>query len=158
MVVYEKSKENKELSGTGTTMEMCFLYENKIYIGHIGDSRVYRIRKHIIRKLTTDHSYVETLVKDGKITKEEAKNHPKKNMLTRALGCNAFAVPDVMVRGFQKEDILIICSDGLTNMVATHDIFNLATKDFETAPRELVKLANQNGGTDNITVISIKNL
>ena len=79
MVVYEKSKEDQALKGMGTTMEICFLYENKMYIGHIGDSRIYRIRKHIIRKLTNDHSYVETLVKDGKITREEAKTHPNKN-------------------------------------------------------------------------------
>ena len=80
MVVYEKSKEDEALKGMGTTMEICFLYENKMYIGHIGDSRIYRIRKHIIRKLTNDHSYVETLVKDGTITREEAVKHPKKNI------------------------------------------------------------------------------
>lgn len=86
-------------------MEICFLYENKMYIGHIGDSRIYRIRKHIIRKLTNDHSYVETLVKDGKITREEAKTHPKKNMLMKALGCTEYIEPDVFVRGFLKDDI-----------------------------------------------------
>ena len=100
MVVYEKSKENKELDGMGTTLEVCLLYEGRLYLGHIGDSRIYRIRNHIIRKLTNDHSYVETLVKDGKITKEEAKTHPKKNMLMKALGCTEYIEPDVMVRGF----------------------------------------------------------
>ena len=79
-------------------------------------------------------------------------------MLTKALGCNAFVEPDVMVRGFQKEDALVICSDGLTNMVSKEEIFNLVTNNFETAPKELVDLANQNGGIDNITVITIKNL
>ena len=158
MVVYEKSKENKELEGMGTTLEVCLIYNNKAYIGHIGDSRIYRIRKTFIRKLTTDHSYVQKLVKDGTITKEEAEVHPKKNMLTKALGCNAFVEPDVMVRGFQKEDALVICSDGLTNMVSKEEIFNLVTNNFETAPKELVDLANQNGGIDNITVITIKNL
>ena len=72
MVVYEKSRENKEYEGMGTTLEVCLIYNNKAYIGHIGDSRIYRIRKTFIRKLTTDHSYVQKLVKDGTITKEEA--------------------------------------------------------------------------------------
>ena len=85
MVVYEKSKENKDLEGMGTTLEVCLIYNNKVYIGHVGDSRVYRLRKEFFRRLTTDHSYVEQLVKDGTITKEEAYNHPKKNMLMKAL-------------------------------------------------------------------------
>ena len=78
MIVYEKSKENEELTDMGTTLDVCLLYNNKVFIGHVGDSRVYRIRKNIIRKLTSDHSYVEKLVKEGTITKEEAYNHPKK--------------------------------------------------------------------------------
>ena len=83
--VYEKAKENAELEQMGTTLEICIFYENKVYIGHIGDSRIYRIRKNIIRRITTDHSYVETLVKDKTITREEAFYHPKKNMLIKAL-------------------------------------------------------------------------
>lgn len=158
MVVYEKSKEKTEFNGMGTTLEVCLIYNNRAYIGHIGDSRIYRIRNEIIRQLTQDHSYVQALVKQGSITKEEAKYHPKKNMLTKALGCSAFVEPDVMVRGFQKEDTLVICSDGLTNMVAQKDIFNIVKSNFEIAPKELIDLANQNGGIDNITVITVKNL
>ena len=157
-VVFKKSKEIQELEGMGTTLEVCLIYNNKAYIGHIGDSRVYRIRKGLIRQLTQDHSYVQTLVKEGTITKEQAKNHPKKNMLVKALGCNAFVEPDIMVRGFQKEDTIVICSDGLTNMVSEKEIFNMVNKNFEMAPKELVDLANENGGFDNITVITIKNL
>ena len=158
MVVYEKSKENKELNGMGTTLDICLIYNNKAYIGHIGDSRIYRIRKTFIRKLTTDHSYVQKLVKDGTITKEEAEVHPKKNMLLKALGCNAFVEPDVAVKGFLKEDILLISSDGLTNMVKQDDIFQIATGNIEKAPQRLVDLANENGGMDNITVVIIKNI
>ena len=117
MVVYEKSKENKDLEGMGTTLEICLIYNNKVFIGHVGDSRIYRIRKEFMRKLTQDHSYVQKLVKDGTITEAEAVHHPQKNMLIKALGCNAFVEPDVMVKGFLKDDILIICSDGLTNLV-----------------------------------------
>ena len=158
MVVYEKSKENPELEGMGTTLEICLIYNNKVYIGHIGDSRIYRIRKEIIRKLTQDHSYVQKLVKDGTITKEEAEHHPQKNMLMKALGCNAFIEPDVMVKGFLKDDILVISSDGLTNLVKQEEIYKIAKKDFEHAPKEFVKLANDRGGYDNITVIVIKNI
>ena len=158
MVIYEKSLQNEEFDGMGTTLEICLIYNNRAYIGHIGDSRIYRIRKGIIRQLTQDHSYVQTLVKQGTITKEEAYTHPKKNVLTKALGCNAFVEPDVMIRGFQKEDILLICSDGLTNMVPQDKILSITQKNFEIAPKELVDLANQNGGIDNVTVITIKNM
>ena len=85
MIVYEKSQENAELEGMGTTLEICLIYNNRAFIGHVGDSRIYRIRKEFMRKLTQDHSYVQKLVKDGKITKEEAVHHPQKNMLMKAL-------------------------------------------------------------------------
>lgn len=158
MVVYEKSLESEEYQGMGTTLEVCLIYNNRAYIGHIGDSRIYRIRKDFMRQLTEDHSYVEKLVKEGTITKEEAEHHPKKNMLMKALGCNAFVEPDVMIKGFQKGDTLIICSDGLTNMVKKDDIYIIVKENFELAPKELIALANQNGGLDNITIITIKNL
>ena len=158
MIVYEKSKENKELNGMGTTLDVCLIYNNRVFIGHVGDSRVYRIRKEFMRKLTQDHSYVQKLVKDGTITKEEAVHHPQKNMLMKALGCNAFVEPDVMVKGFLKDDILIMNSDGLTNLVSQEEIFREAKKDIEQAPKELVNLANEKGGYDNITVIVIKNI
>ena len=78
MVVYEKSKEQKDLDGMGTTLEVCLIYNNKLYLGHVGDSRIYRLRGEFFRKLTHDHSYVQKLVKDGTITQEEADHHPKK--------------------------------------------------------------------------------
>ncbi len=158
MVVYEKSKENIELQGMGTTLEICLIYNNKAYIGHVGDSRIYRIRKGFIRRLTQDHSYVQKLVKEGTITKEQAIHHPQKNMLMKALGCNAFVEPDVMVRGFLKDDILIMCSDGLSNMVNQETIYEMAIKNIEQAPKDLVQLANDRGGYDNITVVVIKNI
>lgn len=157
MIVYEKSKEVPELEGMGTTLEVALVSHNRVYIGHVGDSRIYRIRKHIIRKLTTDHSYVEKLVKDGKISREEAIHHPKKNMLTKALGCTSFVEPDVSVKGFLKEDILVLTSDGLTNMVKDEEIYNIINSEIETATDRLIDLANKNGGLDNITVIIVQN-
>ena len=158
MVVYEKSKEQPDLQGMGTTLEICLIYNNKVFIGHVGDSRIYRIRKEFIRKLTQDHSYVQKLVKEGTITKEQAVHHPQKNMLMKALGCNAFVEPDVMVKGFLKDDILIMCSDGLTNLVSQEEIYENATKNIEQATKDLVELANDRGGYDNITVVIIKNI
>ncbi|MDO5557613.1 MAG: Stp1/IreP family PP2C-type Ser/Thr phosphatase [Clostridia bacterium] len=159
MVVYEESKKDKNLEGMGTTIDVCLIYNNKVYIGHVGDSRVYRIRKDFIRKLTVDHSYVEKLIKDGKITKEQAKNHPKKNMLLKALGCTAYVEPDVYVRGFIQGDILILASDGLTNMVSEEKIFKVVKENNiineEEIVTKLVDEANKNGGYDNITVIII---
>ena len=158
MVVNDESKESKEMEGMGTTLEVCLIYNNRAYIGHVGDSRIYRIRNDFIRRLTQDHSYVEKLVKEGTITKEQAEHHEKKNILMKALGCNAYVEPDVMAKGFQKGDILIMCSDGLTNMVYIDDIGRIVKQNFELATKELIDLANQNGGKDNITIITIKNL
>ncbi len=84
-IVYDKSCQIEDLEQMGTTLEICLIYNNRVYIGHIGDSRIYRIRQDIMRKITVDHSYVQKLVKDGTITKEEAIHHPKKNMLMKAI-------------------------------------------------------------------------
>ena len=155
MVVYEKSKTAKELEGMGTTLDICLIYNNKIYIGHVGDSRIYRVRKGVMRKLTKDHSYVQQLVEDGKITRAEADHHPKKNMLTRALGCTPYVEPDIRARNLEKGDILLMCSDGLTNMVEENTIYQIVKENPENAPEKLIELANQAGGYDNITVITI---
>ena len=157
MLVYEKSKEIQELEGMGTTIEVALVHNNRVYIGHIGDSRIYRIRKNFIRKLTTDHSYVEKLVKDGTISRDEAMHHPKKNMLTKALGCTSFVEPDVSVKGFLKDDILVLTSDGLTNMVRDEEIYNTIQDNIEVATEKLIDKANEAGGLDNITVIVVLN-
>ena len=156
-IVFDVAKNSEDLQSMGTTLEICLIYNNRAYIGHIGDSRIYRIRGKIIRKLTTDHSYVEQLVKDGTITKEEAKTHPKKNMLMKALGCSEYVEPDVMVKNFQPGDIIVMTSDGLTNMVDDNKIFETIKNNFETSNEILVNMANDAGGIDNITVVIIKN-
>lgn len=155
MVVYEKSQEVEELNGMGTTIDVAIIQSGKLYIGHVGDSRVYRLRKEFFRKLTVDHSYVEQLLKQGNITKEEAYNHPKKNMLTKALGCTAYVEPDVMVKGYQKGDVLLMCTDGLTNMIREEQIFQILKDNPEQACDILVDKANENGGLDNITAVII---
>ena len=154
--VYKKSQDNKELEQMGTTLEICIMYGNKVYIGHIGDSRIYRIRKNIIRRITTDHSYVETLVKDGTITREEAFYHPRKNMLMKALGCNYNIEPDITVKGFLPGDVILMCSDGLTNMLHEDEIYNIINENLEEACNKLIEKANALGGYDNISVIIVK--
>ena len=156
-VVFDIANQSEKLKSMGTTLEICLIYNNRAYIGHIGDSRIYRIRGEFFRKLTTDHSYVETLVKDGTITKEEAKHHPKKNMLMKALGCAETIEPDVMVKNFQKDDIIVMTSDGLTNMVDEKVIHDTILNNFENSVELLVNMANNAGGVDNITVVIIKN-
>lgn len=156
-IVYEKAKSDYALSEMGTTLDACLIYNNKVIIGHIGDSRVYRIRKNIIRKLTTDHSYVEKLVRDGKITREESYHHPKKNMLIKALGCEKKVEADIFIKGFLKDDILLLCSDGLTNMVPDKEIYEIITNNKDEADKKLIEEAKLNGGYDNITAVIIEN-
>lgn len=158
--VFEKSKINKEYAGMGTTIIVVIIYKNKVHIGHVGDSRVYRFRKHVIRQLTKDHSYVQELVKEGTITKKEARNHPQKNMLLKVLGCEKNIEPDVFTKGFLKGDILLICTDGLTNMLDDEDIYEtvLKHKDYlKNACKALINNANLLGGYDNISAIIISN-
>lgn len=158
MIVYEKSQENMELRDMGTTLDVCLIYNNNIFIGHVGDSRVYRIRKNIIRKITNDHSYVEKLVKEGTISREQAYNHPKKNMLMKAIGCHSLVEPDIMYKGFLKDDIVLMCSDGLTNMLKDDEIYSVLLNNPENPVKALIDKANKMGGYDNITVIIIDNI
>ena len=156
MIVYEKAMKNEELKNMGTTLDICLIYENKAFISHIGDSRVYRIRKDFMRRLTKDHSYVQQLVDEGKITKEESINHPKKNMLIKALGCTEYIEPDVTVKGFIKGDIMLMCSDGLTNMIPENEILKILKENLDDPSKVLVDRANELGGLDNITAVIIK--
>lgn len=156
MVVYEKSQSSEELKKMGTTLDICLIYQGKAYIAHIGDSRIYRYRKGFFRKLTKDHTYVQELVDVGKITKEESINHPEKNMLMKALGVAPFIEPDVMIKGFMKDDIYLMCSDGLTNMVSEDNIRKIIDENPVDSTKLLVQAANDGGGVDNVTAIIIR--
>ncbi len=142
----------------GTTVILAVLFRNRIYIGHVGDSRVYRIRKNIIRQLTKDHSYVQALLDQGSITKQEAENHPQKNILMKVVGCERKVEPDILVKGFIKDDIILMCTDGLTNMVSTEDIYETIANgknDLKSTCKKLINMSNANGGYDNVSVILI---
>lgn len=155
-VVYEKSQEDEELLGMGTTMEICLIIEDRLYIGHIGDSRIYRIRRGVMQKLTEDHSYVQELVNEGTITPREAEHHPKKNMLMKALGCAPFVEPDIIERSVQSGDIIEMNTDGLTNMVSVKEIQEIITNESDDIVTNLIEKANIAGGLDNITTVIIK--
>lgn len=156
--IYEIAEKDETYKGMGTTVILAITFGNRVYLGHIGDSRLYRIRKNIIRQLTTDHSYVQALLKEGTITKEQAYNHPQKNILLKVVGCEPYIEPDILVKGFLKDDVLLMCTDGLTNMLTNEEIFNIITNEknnLENVCKHLIDAANENGGNDNISVILV---
>ncbi len=159
-VVYTRAKESEALHGMGTTADVCLLDFDVLYIAHVGDSRVYLLREGTLTKLTRDHSLVEELLRDGAITEEEAEKHPNKNVITRAVGTNSTVRADFIEMTLQKDDILLMCSDGLSNMLTDSDIKNMliSSNRMEEVVDNLIARANQNGGKDNITAIVIKKL
>lgn len=156
--IYEMSKNKKSLSGMGTTMTACVAENNNVTAVQVGDSRLYRIRKDSITQITKDHSLVEMLVDSGEITKEEAKSHPQKNIITRAVGTDKTVESDVYEFKTKKGDVILLCSDGLVNMVEDETILSIinTSKNLEEAANNLVFNAETAGGTDNITVILIR--
>lgn len=158
MVVYDKAKErgNEELRQMGTTLDVCLIYQNKIYFSHVGDSRIYRLRKGFFRRLTKDDSYVQQLVDEGKITKDEAINHPDRNMLVKALGVAPYVEVEAADKGYMKDDVILMCSDGLTNMVSEEEIAQIILDNPSDATGMLIQRANDMGGKDNITAIIIR--
>ena len=159
-VIYKKGEQVPEYKGMGTTLIVVLIYKGRIHIGHVGDSRVYRARQNIFRQLTKDHSFVQNLVKQGEISFEEAKHHPQKNVLLKVLGCEKNVAPDIITKGIQKGDIILICSDGLTNMVDDKYIYEIIMQnifDVSVACKKLIDKANRNGGLDNVSVILISN-
>lgn len=156
--IFLKSNEQKDCNGMGTTVTIGFLYDEEIYIGHIGDSRAYLLRNEELIQLTQDHSLVAELVKNGSISREEARNHPQKNIITRALGTDNKVNVDILSRELKDNDILMLCTDGLTNMVSEKTIRDtlLSNNDLEKSCKSLIKIANELGGFDNSTVMIIK--
>lgn len=155
---YQRSINDVECYGMGTTVTMACFTNDKLIIGHIGDSRVYYIRDNDIKQLTEDHSLVAELVKNGSISAEEAQYHPQKNIITRAVGTSKNIDTDIVIAEVKKGDIILLCTDGLTNMIDDLEIKNLiVTNDnMQYACNSLVKRANELGGLDNITAIVVK--
>ena len=156
--IYEMSINKKNLSGMGTTITACLAMENSVTAVQVGDSRLYLIRKDKISQVTKDHSLVEMLVENGTITKEEAKNHPQKNIITRAVGTDKTVEADIYEFSVKKGDTVLLCSDGLVNMVDDEEILSVikSAETLDAAANTLVSQAEKAGGTDNITVILIR--
>ncbi|MDE5604236.1 MAG: Stp1/IreP family PP2C-type Ser/Thr phosphatase [Eubacterium sp.] len=155
MEVYDMAEADPELRGMGTTVVCAIVKNGYAFIAHAGDSRAY-IYDGELRQITTDHSYVQTLVDIGKITKEEAEHHPNKNKITRAIGAEKMIDIDFDEVELNDEDVLILCTDGLSNYVSSDEMINEVQdgKYYAFADR-LVKKANHNGGGDNVTVVAI---
>lgn len=152
--VFEESASHVEYEGMGTTVVACTLEENTLYITNIGDSRLYLIRDGI-EQITDDHSLVEEMVKQGNITESEARIHPQKNIITRALGINEEVQADFFEIDVEQGDVIMLCSDGLSNMIEDEDMEYIVKNSdtLQTAAESLVARANENGGNDNITVV-----
>ena len=158
MLVFDTAGQNEALFGMGTTVVAVIINVDRVYVACVGDSRVYIVSESMFQ-VTTDHSVVQNMIDNGEITKEEARFHPQKNVITRALGVDR----DIRVDFFQEEidkdkDIVLLCTDGLTNYVDEPTIYSIAKNSsrYEIAD-ELVKTANDNGGGDNITVVVLSN-
>jgi len=156
--IYQTGIKKNTSIGMGTTLTLLINIKDILYIGHVGDSRLYIINNEITQ-ITKDHSYVEELIDKGMITKKEAKNHPKKHIITRALGTLEEVESDIIEHQLKSNDVILLCSDGLTNMIDDEEIKKivLSSKTIDEANDNLIKLAKDRGGYDNITIVIIKN-
>ena len=155
--VYEQSQLSDEYSGMGTTLVAAFFQKDSLTVVNVGDSRAYLLNQSGVSCITTDHSLVELMVQRGEINREQAKSHPGKNLITRAVGTEPVVECDFFVRTFEKDDHILLCSDGLSNMMSDQEILFevLHGTNKSDCCQRLVKLANYRGSPDNITVILI---
>lgn len=151
--VYNESVKLSEFKGMGTTVTCCLISEQKLFIGHVGDSRAYIVDRDNINKVTQDHSYVQELINNGSITENEAFNHPRRNLITRAIGTEKHVVVDTLTLDFNKNDIILLCTDGLTTYVNNNELYEMLVSYDENTIDELIDLAKERGGRDNISVI-----
>jgi serine/threonine protein phosphatase PrpC len=155
--VFQRSHEDAATSGMGTTMTVALVdnSDGTIAFGHVGDSRAYRIRGGQLEQLTDDHSLVGELVRSGRLSPEEAETHPQRSVITRALGTEPDVDVDTFTTEAEPDDIYLLCSDGLTDMISTREILSVVegSRDLDDAARSLIDAANAGGGEDNITVV-----
>ncbi len=155
ITVYDMSLKNPELEGMGTTVVAAILRDDKAVIAHVGDSRIYLVNDKITQ-LTKDHSVVQSLIESGKLTPEQARIHPRRNVITRALGIEENIIVDTDILEIKKGDTLMLCTDGLTNFVDIPEILKtFRDKEISEVAENLINLANKNGGGDNITVVTV---
>lgn len=159
--IYEKAAQAVELQGMGTTTVVMLAVDNRLHVAHVGDSRAYLKSRNGIRQLTMDHSYVQDLVNFGQITKEEARTHPRRNIITRVLGVHNDVNVDYAVWDFDTGDIALACTDGLTNYMdedLLEEYIDRHCQDGDALVHELIRFAVDNGGSDNITIAVVNNI
>lgn len=154
--IYHQQEHDDALTGMGTTLSVLWMSDNFVYIGHVGDSRVYLLRDGEFKQMTLDHSLVEQLVREGVLTEEEAQNHPMRNIITRAIGTDESVEVDVVVEERRKGDLWLACSDGLHGLVDDRQIRD-ALRQYapEKAADVLLKAALDAGGRDNVTLVIV---
>lgn len=153
--VFDKSREDSSLNGMGTTVVAVLICDSIAYIAHAGDSRAYLLSNNVLTQLTRDHSIVQNMVEDGKLTTEEARVHPRKNVITRALGVEESVDAEFTVVDLSNGDSLLLCTDGLTNYATPDEIVSAFQNVDDDVAKRLVDIANNNGGGDNITAVVI---
>ena len=154
--IYHQQEHDDALTGMGTTLSVLWMSDNFVYIGHVGDSRVYLLRDGEFKQMTLDHSLVEQLVREGVLTEEEAQNHPMRNIITRAIGSDESVEVDVVVEERRKGDLWLACSDGLHGLVDDRQMRD-ALRQYapEKAADVLLKAALDAGGRDNVTLVIV---
>lgn len=157
-LLMQEASSDSDKQGMGTTIVAATVVEEKLYAANVGDSRLYVINHEGITQITRDHSLVEEMVRLGEMNKEEAKDHPDKNIITRAIGVFPEVSVDFFETGLRTEDTVLMCSDGLTNMIEDEEIKRiiLGQRDIVEKAEKLIETANKNGGRDNITVVLIE--
>lgn len=153
--IYRLAKHMTQYHNMGTTIVAALFIDSLVVIGHVGDSRAYRINEQQLEQLTEDHSLVNALVQSGQLTAEEAEHHPRKNVLTRAIGTDDDVEIDVRVIEWNKQDLLLLCSDGLSNRVSEEQLHQTIVSSLPLQERadQLIEFALQAGGEDNITLV-----
>jgi serine/threonine protein phosphatase PrpC len=156
--IYNAAQKESQYAGMGTTLVFACWYRNKVTVGHLGDSRMYRVRGETIEALTKDHSWIQEQIDKGLMTYDQARASKKKNLVTRACGIDPQAVPEVHTHLVEQGDIFVLCSDGLYDMVPNDEIHLTVTSlrsNLTLAAQQLIQQANDNGGRDNISVILV---
>lgn len=158
-VVYDTARSDKCYESMGTTMVCAVIKDNDVFVANVGDSRCYIVTENNLEQISIDHSYVQEMVDKGMLTVDEARKHPNKNLITRAVGIAKFVNVDVFMKNWKKGDKLLLASDGLTGMIRAEEISRIINEnsDCKIAVNKLVQAANEAGGVDNITAVLISN-
>jgi len=156
--IHELASKDKELEGMGTTLCIALVHEKSLIYGHVGDSRIYRVRKGRIAQLTRDHSLKDELIAKGELDESLGRTFPYKNVITRAIGTQKTVTPDIAQTDIEEGDIYFLCSDGLTDPLADEKILStiLSSSSIKEASEDLILEAKKSGGEDNITLVMIK--